>query len=437
MPRLADRWRLGYHREKVADMTPDPDDTTRPRGAIDPVRLEQIGLRLEGVRDRLAADATHTAGGAALERLSSVIETIRRRNDPAVEELDLAGLYRDLGAIESLLDGARFPGHARVIASVRAGLSDLVPRGESDDEPPPPRRFRPPPSAPRPHRPARDRRRATSPSPAGRRPQLMLLSAWLVGLIAVVAFGVVRSWDRPETVTSSPAPDRAPPTPRVAVDGSAPIPTLAPWVPDPEEQLQAYERHLARVAREVDLARAALDADDPDAALRHFAVAVATDRHHRRVVDLARPLVDRLLIAADAARSEGDWPLAEARIAAARDIVEQFYLDPDPVDAAAQRLATTSRFIDLDADDATAIRAAIGREVLVTLTSGDALSGRLAAFDGRTMSLAVHSDVSGGRVQFDRDVPLGSVERVRVFDVQPSPAAASTPPPSNGAGSSP
>jgi len=418
-------------------MAPDRDDATRPQGEIDPARLEQLVLRLRGVRDRLAADASHTAGGTALERLSSVIEAVGHRNDPGADELDLAGLYRELGAIEDLLDGAKFPGHARVVASVRGGLSDLVPRGESDDEPPPPRRFRPPPSAPRPRRPARDQRHKPPASSAGRRPQLMLLSAWLVGLIAVVAFGVVRSWDRPEAVPPSPVPDRAPPTPRAATDAAVPIPTLAPWVPDPEEQLQAYERHLERVAREVDLARAALDADDPDTALQHFAVAVATDRYHRRVVDLARPLVDRLLVAADAAGSEGNWPLAEARIAAARDIVDQFYLDPEPVDAAALRLASTSRFTDIGAGDQPAIRAAVGREVLVTLTSGDTLSGTLSAFDGRTVSLAVHSDVSGGRVQFDRDVPIGSVERIRIYDAGPAPATGSTPLPTDEAASSP
>jgi hypothetical protein len=244
-----------------------------------------------------------------------------------------------------------------------------------------------------------------------------------------VGFGVVRSWDRRETAGPRSTNAPAPPTPRSEADAAAPIPTLAPWVPDPEEQLEAYERHLARVAREVDLAHAALDADDPDAALRHFAVAAATDRYHRRVVDLAPLLVARLLTAAETARAEGDWTVAEARIAAAGDVVERFYLDPDPVHAAAQRLATTSRFTDLATDDVTAIAAAVGREVVVTLVSGDTLSGRLAAFDGRTVALEVHSDVSGGLVQFDREVALGSVAGIRVFDpAPPTPAGAPTPP---------
>lgn len=408
-------------------MTPVHDDETRPDDVIDPARLDQIVLRLEGVRDRLAADASHTAGGAALARLNALTDGLHENRGAVAGRADLAGLHAELGAIEELLDDAGFPGHARVVSSVRSGLSDVVSSGLPDDEPPPPRRFRPPPRSTRPRTTERSRPPGR-PASAGRRPQLMLLSAWLMGLIAVVGFGVVRSWDRRETVTPRSTTSPAPPAARADVEEAAPIPTLAPWVPDPEEQLQAYERHLARVAREVDLAHAALDADDPDAALRHFAVAAATDRHHRRVVDLAPVLVERLLTSAEAARAEGDWTVAEARIAAAGDVVERFYLDPDPVHAAARRLATTSRFTDLATDDVTAIAAAVGREVVVTLVSGDTLSGRLAAFDGRTVALEVHSDVSGGLVQFDREVALGSVASIRIFDVTaPTPTNAATP----------
>ena len=410
--------RLGYHRAKVADVTPAREDLTRLQNAIDPARLAQVGLRLRGVRDRLAAEATDTRGGAALDRLNAVIDAVQPGDHPAADAPELDRLHVELGAIQEILDAAGFPGHARVVSSVRSGLSDLVPSSGTDDEPPPPRRFRPPPRSSQ-ARPTEAAELPTSQSSVGRRPQLLMVAAWVVGLIAVVAFGVVRTWSRSESTLPETAATRVTSTPDRRSDDAAPIPTLAPWVPDPEEQLAAYERHLAVVARELDLARTALDADDPDTAVRHFAVAAATDRHHRRVVDMADPLVDKLLTAADVAMADGNWPEAEARIDAAREIVERFYLDAEPVQAAARRLATTSRFRDLGAGDAEAIRAAVGREVRVTLASGDTLAGRMTAFDGRTVSLAVHSDVAGGRVQFARDVPLDRVHQVRVFGVEP------------------
>jgi hypothetical protein len=406
------------------------DDEANGPNPHDPVpqairRLYEVHRRLEG---ESAANGSRAAAG---RRLESVLESLARVTD-GDEDLDRAAINTDLVAIETLLDGSGLPALARVVSSVRDSVTASPGLGDAAaDDPPPPRRFRPPPV----RRVVRPRPTSTAEEPApatGRRPVMTaLMSVWVIALMAVVGYGVVRSWHRSEAESGLKTPEVDEPrqSATTPADDPAPLPTLAPWVPDPEEQLAAYERHLAVVAEQLDLARTALDADDADSALRHFLIATAADRYHRRVVDMAPAVIDQLLAAADLARADGAWEVAEARIGAARGIAERFYLETDAIEAAAERLATTSRFQDLNADETAAIRAAVGRDVRVTLSTGDTFAGLLAAFDGGALSLMVRSDVSGGEVQFARDVDLERVEQIRVYQSPPSRPTPGSPTP--------
>jgi hypothetical protein len=245
----------------------------------------------------------------------------------------------------------------------------------------------------------------------------LIVMPWcLAGLISVgsIAFSYAVRVDTPQTVVTQHQP----------IPAAAPGPT--PTAPPPEEPAQLSDEALARLPLEVEQANAALDDGDLDRAMGHLSSAARIDRHNRLVTELADTLIDGLLQEAEGATEDGEWALAADRVDQARNLAANFYLDIKKIDQTARRHAAKARFQDLTPSDTAAIKAAVGKPVRVTLTSFEILSGSLEEFTDRVLLVEVHSGVGGGKVRFDREIPLSSVHELRVYQ---GPLPADQPPP--------
>jgi hypothetical protein len=195
-------------------------------------------------------------------------------------------------------------------------------------------------------------------------------------------------------------------------------PDVAPTVePTPKlEPFRVNARALGQVVHELDAAETAIDRNDIDDALRHFAAAAEIDRHHRGVVSLAGRLIDALLERSERAFDAGLWQEATRRVEDARHLASGLYLDTAEIEQVARRHAAMTRFRDLDPGATSAIRASVGRAVRVTLDTRDQLFGELEALDGDRLVLSIHSGVHGGGVEFTKQIPLEDTLQIRVYE---------------------
>ncbi|MGD8440537.1 MAG: hypothetical protein PVG53_08365 [Holophagae bacterium] len=395
-----------------------------PDGGRDVFReLLQVVARLKEVRRRFVREAGDgDRFDHAEQRLDDVIRDLERGLGPGDHPLELDDLELRLAAVEEMIEGLGFPKYAHVVGSIRDTMVTVSggPGGDVGDEPPPPQRYEP---APKPiARGGSSRAAAAAPGaavrPPDRRWRLALLIVILVlvgGLATAFHLGVVSldRWtlaDRAGTETGiTPEPVQVP---------SPAEPDVAPTVePTPKlEPFRVNARALGQVVHELDAAETAIDRNDIDDALRHFAAAAEIDRHHRGVVSLAGRLIDALLERSERAFDAGLWQEATRRVEDARHLASGLYLDTAEIEQVARRHAAMTRFRDLDPDATSAIRASVGRAVRVTLDTRDQLFGELEALDGDRLVLSIHSGLHGGGVEFTKQIPLEDTLQIRVYE---------------------
>ena len=390
-------------------------------GGVDAPRLLETATRLKEVRRRYVTESGDGEQFALAEdSLDSIISDLDGWLKPGGKPVEFNDLDLRLAAVEEIMESVGFPGYAHVIASVRKTLLEPVEAPSSEEEPPQAQRYeRPVGSAASPStseagldeweiRAAAERRE-------GRRGWLI----WAVLIGGFLAAAILLFFQRE---TGRGFPDRAG---RVVVDEpvvleptAAPAPTLPLNLAELDEAEKLREETLAKVAREISLAHDALNNDDLDPALQHFAAAAAIDRHDWRVSALAASLIESLLKQADVAFDNSDWELAADRVEVARRIARGLYFDLSEIDQTAQKHEAMTRFEDVTPEDRPAFTGAVGHAVRVTLTDGEVLFGRVEAFEDGSLAVEVYTGVEGGGVQFSKTIPLTMIRELRVFEVE-------------------
>jgi len=393
-------------------------------GQIEAHELLEIVSRLGEVRRRFIR---HAGEGErfdlAEERLDEVILDLKAWLKPGGSPVELDDLGLRLGALEEMLEGLGFPGYAHVVESIRDRLAALEDPNEQvgGDEPPPPRRFEPPPHAAAAVR-RSPRTRAPTRSGAERRGgERRRIGLWVALLLIVVGAGAAAVVDylTPGGLLKQPRFGSKTAAVRIPEVGDEhPEPATGPRVePTPEvEPFRAAAHSLGELVHELGAAEDSLNDGDLDDALQHFANAAAIDRHHRGVISMASNLIAALLRDADQAFDNGQWSRAAARVDDARHLANGLYLDTTEIEQTARRHAAMTRFVDLRPSNSAGIRAAVGRAVRVTLTTGDQLFGRLEAFEDNRAHLAIQSGVEGGGVRFSKEIALAEMTEIRVYE---------------------
>ncbi len=400
-----------------------PTEAMKPEpGGLGPDGLHQVVDRLHEVRRRCVTDPVAADPQfKAIEALDAVLGDLGEGQEPGsatmgIEELDLR-----LATIEALFESMGSPNLARVIASIRSTLSEPTEGPSPEEEPPPPRRFAPPPGA-------AVRRRRPRPSTGKRRAPAKAAtrsggSRWFKFLIltavatSIASFVYLRQVE-PEITPSNDAGQAPVEKQAVSRLPASAIPTMVPAPASTDDDFDPLEEEMANFTLEINLAESSLRSGDLRGSLRHFAAAAAIDRFHRRVISMGKSLIAALLQEADLAGDSGDWELAGRRIEDARNIAHGLRLDDSAVDTTAQKLATLTRFEDIEPGDAEGLRDAIGRPVRLILKTDGLIIGRLLEINDGILLLDVYSGVKGGGVEFSTSILASTIREIRVYDAK-------------------
>ena len=391
-------------------------------GGVEAHRLLVVSTRLKEVRRRYVAESGDEERFAqAGDYLDSIISDLDGWLRPGGKPVEIGDLDLRLAAIEEMIEVVGFPGYARVIASVREGLSDPSEDYEAEEEPPPPQRYQPSATFDTSRSASEDDLDEWETRAAAERRQEG--RGWLIRLVLIggclVAAVLLFLW---QGETGRDVPHRngrgVVEEPEALQPTAAPIPTSNPNAANLEGALDSRNHAVAQFEHEVNRAREALSSADLDAALQHFAAAASIDHRDGRVSDLAGPLIDALLKEADSAFDNGEWNLAADRVEVARRIARGLYFDLSVIDHTAQKHAAMTRFEDITASDPRAFGRAVGHAVRVTRKDGDVIYGRVEAFEDDSLLLEVYSGVEGGGVQFSKMIPLAIIRELRIFEAE-------------------
>jgi hypothetical protein len=171
-----------------------------------------------------------------------------------------------------------------------------------------------------------------------------------------------------------------------------------------------------KLADEVAAARLALFHGDHEAAVGHLSAAALINRNHAGVLEIAQELVGRLVGDADAAAAGGRWEAAERILERARRVAMRFGIETTAIDRTAQRHAAMERFVIVAPDDTRTIRSSTGRRVELSMKDGSVRTGRIEGVTGPDLLLDVDTDVGGGIVSFTDNVPLASIQSIKIFE---------------------
>jgi hypothetical protein len=231
---------------------------------------------------------------------------------------------------------------------------------------------------------------------------LVLLAAMVVATMIVLEVGPFRP--------KLPVRPAAPTVPVETRLTPSPSPTL---VPKPTRPMPGPSNTLAD---EVAAARLALFHGDHEAAIGHLSAAALINRHHTGVLEIAQELVGRLVGDANAAAADGRWEDAERILERARRVAMRFGIETATIDRTAQRHAAMERFVLVAPDDTWTIRSSTGKRVELSMADGSVRTGRIEGVAGADLLLEVNSDVGGGTVSFTDEVPLASIQAIKIFE---------------------
>jgi hypothetical protein len=343
------------------------------------------------------------------ERLNSIIKRLEAGEEPSGKSLAYLEMARELFPVAHVFESVGFMSVGKEIAHVEKALRELAPEPVASTTPTEPdsaRRAAAPPHTAA----ARDlEREQTDDDRAGHHVPRPIAAglAVLVAAIVVVAMIILEVGPFRAKPLVRPTAPTAPVETRLA---PAPAPTLA------QQPARPTPGPSNKLADEVAAARLALLYGDHQAAIGHLSAAALINRNHTGVLEIAQELVGRLVGDANAAAADGRWEDAEQILERARRVAMRFGLETSAIDRIAQRHAAMERFVIVAPDDRRTIRSSTGRRVELSMTDGSVRTGRIEGVTGADLLLEVNSDVGGGIVSFTDDVPLASIDTIKIFD---------------------
>lgn len=345
------------------------------------------------------------------ERLVSIIARLEAGQEPSGEPLAYRDMARELFPVAHLFESVGFMSVGKEIAHVERSLQDLAPEPE------------------RPRQPVNEVRQTTTSSAAVSPPDSSeeeqpsdeegedessgegipkpILAAFLVLVVAVAIAATIVFKVRQQNLALVPTP--IPPTP-VVLPSPSPVSQPTPITVDPGSTKSPGERLADALAQ----ARQSIEDGDVDGAVGYLAFAELIDRNDSRVVEVADRIVDQLIEDANGAADEERWEDAARLTAHARTVANRFKLDSGRIYDAERDHAEKQQFEIVGPGEIEVLRASIGKHVDVMLREGSMFSGWLTGFKGSTMILDVEDDVGGGIVSFTDEIPLDTVEWIRI-----------------------
>jgi hypothetical protein len=346
------------------------------------------------------------------ERLVSIIARLEAGQEPSGEPLAYRDMARELFPVAHLFESVGFMSVGKEIAHVERSLQNLAPEAAGPAEPAVAARpsttssaaVSPPSDSPEEDSPA-DQEPDDEPSGEGVPKPVLGAFFVLVIAVAVAATVVFRVTQKKPALAPTPAP----PTPAVLPSPSPEIqPT--PMTPEPDTAKSARERLADTLAQ----ARQSIAAGDIDGAVGYLAFAELIDRNNPRVVEVADRIVDQLVEDANDAAAEERWEDAARHTAHARTVAKRFKLDTGRISDAERDHAEQQQYQIVGPEEIQVLRASIGKHLDVMLEDGSMFSGWLTGFKGSAMILDIEDDVGGGVVRFTDEIPLDTVDWIKI-----------------------
>jgi hypothetical protein len=346
------------------------------------------------------------------ERLVSIIARLEAGQEPSGEPLAYHEMARELFPVAHLFESVGFMSVGKEIAHVERSLQDLAPKSERPREPASEVRRTAtssaavsPPDSSEEQQPSNEEGEDESSGEGIPKP---VLAAFLVLVIAVAIAATIVFKVRQQNQALVPTP--IPPTP-VVLPSPSPVTQPTPvTMMDPGFTKSPGERLADALAQ----ARQSIEDGDIDGAVGYLAFAELIDRNDRRVVEVADRIVDQLIEDANGAADEERWEDAARLTAHARTVASRFKLDTGRIYDAERDHAEKQQFEIVGPGEIEVLRASIGKHVDVMLREGSTFSGWLTGFKGATMILDVEDDVGGGIVSFTDEIPLDTIEWIRI-----------------------
>jgi hypothetical protein len=346
------------------------------------------------------------------ERLVSIIARLEAGEEPSGEPLAYRAMARELFPVAHLFESLGFMSVGKEIAHVERSLQELDPEPAPPAEPVSSARPAPTSSAALTQPPESSDEQETKdeetedgssregiPKP--------VLGALLVLVIAIAVAATVILKVRPQSGALDPTP--APVTPAVLPTPS-PAAQPTPIVLDPDDSTSPSER----LAEALTQARQSISNGDIDGAVGYLAFAELIDRNDPRVVEVADRVVDQLVEDANVAADEERWEEAARHTAHARTVAKRFGLDTQRISRAEHDHFEDQQYQVVSPEEIEILRAAIGKHVEVMLDDGSLFAGWLTGFQGSAMILDVEDDVGGGIVSFTDEIPLDTIEWIKI-----------------------
>jgi hypothetical protein len=379
-------------------MTDSNDSPADDRGGPD---LRTVTTRLADLQRKCRSVGLRTNEATEMEeRIGAVL----RRLESSVEEPDsFADLARQLFPVERFFESNGFLSVSKEVAHVERTLEGLA--GPLDG-PPAPIHGPEVDTVPEPNEPPEEGEEDAPPLSRWTPPKPMI-AVFILFMVAVAVCTAIILYENvtPTVIPELPSPTPPPPTP-------APTATAVPR----RHQGQEAPSPGARLAEEIGKARLALADGDVELAMTHISLAALIDADHAAVLGAAEQAVNLLVQRGDGAAEQGDWPGAEAALERARGIATRFGLDPQPIEDAAARHATMTRYRKLAPTDISSLRAAAGRRITIHLKDGSTRESVADGLEGAFLVLAEDTTVRGGTVTYTDRIPLADIEYVQVWD---------------------
>jgi hypothetical protein len=343
------------------------------------------------------------------ERLSSIIKRLDAGEEPSGEPLAYREMARELFPVAHLFESVGFISVGKEIAHVEKALKGLAPEESAVDAPTVPASARRTPAQPA----AAAERGAAAEGTDDDAPDHHVPRPVAAGLLVLLAAMAIATMIVLEVGPFRPELPVRPATPTVPVETPLTPSPLATLVHKPTRLMPGPSNTLAE---EVAAARLALFHGDHEAAIGHLSAAALINRNHTGVLEIAQELVGRLVGDANAAAADGRWEDAERILERARRVAMRFGIETATIDRTALRHAAMERFVLVAPDDTRTIRSSTGKRVELSMADGSVRTGRIEGVAGADLLLEVNSDVGGGTVSFTDEVPLASIQAIKIFE---------------------
>ena len=344
--------------------------------------------------------------------LYAIIARLEAGQEPSGEALAFREMARELFPVAHLFESVGFMSVGKEIAHVERSLQDLAPEPERSPEAASTGRpsttssaaVSPPPESPEGESPPGEE---SEDEPSVKGIPKPVLGAFIILVIAVAVAATIVFRVRQQSAALIPTP--VPPTP-VVLPSPSPVTQPTPVTVDPDSMKSASERLADTLAQ----ARQSIAAGDIDGAVGYLAFAELIDRNDPRVVEVADRIVDQLIEDANDAAAEERWQDAARHTAHARTVAKRFKLDTGRISDAERDHAEKQQYQIVGPEEIQVLRASIGKHVDIMLEDGSMFSGWLTGFKASAMILDVEDDVGGGVVSFTDEIPLDSIDWIRI-----------------------